>query len=123
MTGLAPWNMFGDEWLTTRRAAKLLFLATLLLPTATVQSFGWANPSDMRMWEKVVWCILAVADVLAILFLWLGMCRYWVRLDDSRAFAKRIWFPVVFFGLWWGAGLYHYCVYLPQVLCKWRSEG
>lgn len=123
MTGLAPWRMFGDEWLTKRPAAKLFFLATLLLPALAVQLFGWTDPRQMALWERTLWVALVMAGTAGAGFLWFGMLRYWVRLDDSRAFAKRIWFPVVLLGACWGSCLYYYCVYLPQVLRKWRAES
>lgn len=123
MIGLAPWRMFGDEWLTTRRAAKLFFIASLFLAAVTVQMVGWIDPVHMPAWERILWVTLGMAGTAGGFLLWYGMRRYWLRLDDSRASAKRIWFPVVLFGLWWGSCLYYYCVYLPQVLRKWKAES
>ena len=113
---LAPWNMFGDSWLASRRAAKLFFLATLLVPAATVQMVGWTDPRQMPAWKRNLWVSVVMAGTVGGFFLWFGMRRYWMRFDDSRLFAKRIWFPVVLIGAWWGSCLYYYCVYLPQVL-------
>jgi hypothetical protein len=122
MFRLELWSAFSDEWLVTRRAAKLFFLATLLIPSMTVQGFGWVDFTHWAAWEKTIYGVLAMAGVAACFFLWYGMRCYWARLDDSRAFVKRVWFPFVLFGPW-GSCLYCYCVYLPQVLRKWKAEG
>lgn len=123
MIGLAPWKMFGDKWLTTRGAAKLFFLGTLLVPALAIQVFGGIVVPQLPRWERTLWGMLDIAIAAGGIFLWFGMLRYWMRFDDSRVFAKRIWFPIVLLGAVWGSFLYYYCVYLPQVLRAWKEES
>jgi len=123
MSWFSPWNWFSDEWLTTRQAAKLFFVATLLVLAVTPQAFGWVNPLKMPMWERIPWSILSMLGVLALFFLWVGMWRYWARLDYSTLATKRIWFFILLFGFWYGSCLYYYCAYRPQVGEKWQVES
>ena len=55
MIGLAPWKMFGDKWLTTRGAAKLFFLGTLLVPALAIQVFGGIVVPQLPRWERTLW--------------------------------------------------------------------
>jgi hypothetical protein len=70
----------------------------------------------MTFLQRLPWGILGVVGPIGLFFLWLGMWRYWVRLDSSRVWVKRIWFPVLLFGFWWGSVLYFFSIYLPQTL-------
>ena len=56
-----------------------------------------------------------MAGTLALFFLWLGMWRYWARLDCSTRMTKRLWFGVLLFGFWYGSCLYYFLLYRPQV--------
>jgi hypothetical protein len=109
-----------DEWLVRRQAAKLFFLATLLVLAVTPQLLGWVSPLSMPAWIRVPWAVLTISGTVALFFLWFGMWRYWARVDDSKRSTRRIWFLVLLFGFWYGSCVYYYCVYLPQVIRRER---
>jgi uncharacterized BrkB/YihY/UPF0761 family membrane protein len=112
---------FKDEWLVTRQAAKLFFLSAILLLSITPVFLGWIDTSKMTFWMRLPWGILGVRGTIALFFLWLGMWRYWLRIDDSRAWVKRIWFLILLIGFCWGSFLYFFSVYLPQAIRRGRG--
>ena len=115
-------NLFKDEWLVTRQASVLFFLSTLCVVIYTF-AFSRLDLTMMSFWNRLPWGILVLLGPIAIVFLWLGMWRYWVRIDGSSVWVKRLWFLALLFGMWYGACLYYLVVYLPQVLFKRRAEA
>lgn len=109
------WSRFSDTWLVTRQAAVLFFVSTILVLALTPVFLGRIDTAQMPFWTRLPWGILGISGPLAIVFLWLGMWWYWVRLDRSRSPAKRFWFTVMLIGFWYGSCVYCYFVYLPQV--------
>ena len=45
-------------------------------------------------------------------FVWGGMWRYWSINGTNSAAARRVWFCLLLFGVWYGAILYYSLVYL-----------
>src|SRR6266849_7564276 len=99
------WNRFKDEWLITKQAAKLFLVSTFLVLALTPAFLGKIHTDKMPLWERLPWAILGVLGPVALFFLWLGMWRYWVRIDCSNPWAKRMWFIVLLIGFWWGSCL------------------
>jgi len=116
------WKSRIDEWLVSSLAAKLFFVSTLLVLALTTVFQGLVDPAKMPLWMRIYWIILGVLGPLGLSFLCVGMWTYWVRLDNSRAYAKRIWFVVLLVGAWYGECAYYYFVYLPQVIRKRRAQ-
>jgi hypothetical protein len=114
---------FKDDWLVSGQAAKLFFASTLLTVPFTPIFLGMLTISKMSSVGKLMWNVVGIAGTVAVFFLWLGMWRFWVRLDGSNGITKRVWFLVLLLGFWYGACLYYYFVYLPQVLRKNRMLG
>jgi hypothetical protein len=114
--GLLAW--FRDDWLVTRLAIRLFFLATLIVLALTPIVYGWVRPNPTSFWSNLGWGILGVVGPIALFFLLFGMWRYWLRVDDSRRWAKRFWFLMLLVGIWWWYALCLYCwiVYLPKVI-------
>lgn len=111
-----------DDLLTTRPAAAIFFLSTLLMPITTAQMFGLVDPSRIPVWGRVPWGIVCMAGTVGLFVLWFGMWLYWVRLDDSKRFFKKIWFVILLLGSGGGACIYYYSVYLPQVFREWKQR-
>jgi len=109
------WTRFKDEWLITQQAAKLFLVSTFLVLALTPAFLGKIHTDKMPLWERLPWAILGVLGPVALFFLWLGMWRYWVRLDRSRPWTKRMWFILLLVGFWLGSCLYCFFVDLPQV--------
>lgn len=116
-------NWFRDDWLVTRLAMRLFFLATIVVLAVAPLVYGWVNPNAISFWSNLGWGILGVAGPIAIFFLLLGMWRYWLRLDDSGRWAKRFWFLALLVGIWWWYALCLYCwmVYLPKAMRRNRA--
>ena len=117
------WTWFKDEWLITRQAAKLFVVSTLLVLAMTPIFLGNVDTQRTSFWGRLPWGILGVLGPIALFFLWFGMWRYWVRIDRSGLWAKRMWFVVLLVGFWWGSCLYCFFVYLPQVFRRARAEA
>lgn len=109
--GLA--RAFKDEWLTTRQAVRLFSLSCALVLAVTPFFFG-VDVSRMPLFERLPLTPLGMFGALAIVFLWLGMWRYWVRIDDSKAYARRFWFIILLIGFWWGSCLYFFFSYFAS---------
>jgi hypothetical protein len=114
------WNRFKDDWLITRQAARLFVVSTLLVLALTPVFLGKIDTQTMPFWTRLPWGILGILGPIALFFLWFGMWRYWVRIDNSSVWIKRMWFVVLLVGFWWGSCLYCLLVYLPQVLRRSR---
>ncbi len=110
-----PSSLLRDDWLISRLSVRLFFLSSLLVIAMTPVFIG-VDTAKMTFLQRLPWGILGVVGPIGLFFLWLGMWRYWVRLDSSRVWVKRIWFPVLLFGFWWGSVLYFFSIYLPQTL-------
>jgi hypothetical protein len=105
------WNLIDDQWLTGRTASKLFTVAaifTVVVPTLIYLDIA-QGPGVL---SQVFWGIAGVLTAFSMVFLWSGMWRFWSKLDQSSRYARRIWFFVLLFGLWYGAVLYFIFVYL-----------
>jgi hypothetical protein len=114
-------NRFSDEWIVSRRASILFLVAVPLVLALTPIFFGWVNVSRVTIWTQLFGGLLGALGPIALFFLWFGMWRYWVRLDNSSARKKKIWFAVLLLGLWYGSVLYYFLVYRPQISRKARG--
>jgi uncharacterized BrkB/YihY/UPF0761 family membrane protein len=110
-----PSSLLRDDWLVSRLSMKLFFLSALLVIAMTPVFMGVVDTNKMTFLQRLPWGILGVVGPLGLFFLWLGMWRYWVRLDDSKRWMKRVSFAVLLIGFWWGSVLYFFLVYLPRM--------
>lgn len=117
-----PGAWLRDDWLISPSTSRLFLFSAICVIALTPIIEGWLVPSRMTFWMRVPWTVLVLVGVPALFFLWLGMWRYWVRLDDSSVWAKRAWFLILLIGFWWGSFLYYFCVYLPQLFRRRREE-
>ena len=117
-----PNRLSEDDWLTSSKIAKLFFVSSLLV-IALTPVFSGVDTSKMTFWHRLPWGLLGIVGPIALFFLWFGMWRYWLRLDNSRVWAKRVWFFILLIGFWWGSVLYYFFVYLPQIIRKTRTES
>ncbi len=120
-----PWglyNRFEDDWLVTRQAVKLFLVSAVYLLALTPVFLGRIDIAHMSLWMRLVWDILGAVGAVAVFFLWIGMLRYWIRIDRSKKWIRRLSFVVLLLGFWYGACLYCFAVYTPQVLRKERPE-
>lgn len=118
-----PFNLFGDDWMVSRKAAKLFFASAVLELLSTLMFFGWIDIAKMTFSQRLPWGILGMVGSVGTGFLWIGMWRYWFRLDDSGAWNKRFWFVVLLVGFWWGSCLYFFFAYLPRVTHHRTAES
>jgi hypothetical protein len=109
------WHWFKDDWLITRQAAKLFVIAAFLVLAVTPALLGRIDIKTMASSMRLAWNIVGALGSFALFFLWFGMWRFWVRVDNSRHWVKRVWFFVLLVGVWWGSCLYCFFIYLPQI--------
>jgi hypothetical protein len=107
-----------DDWLFSPIASKLFFLATLCVVALTLEYN--LDITRAPQWQKQLWDVAGIIEAVGVLSLWLGMWRYWSRVDDSKRRIKRLWFFVLLIGFWWGSALYYFFQYLPQT---WRRRS
>jgi uncharacterized BrkB/YihY/UPF0761 family membrane protein len=117
-----PSSLLRDDWLVSRLSMKLFFLSALLVIAMTPVFMGVIDTNKMTFLQRLPWGILGVVGPLGLFFLWLGMWRYWVRLDDSKRWMKRVSFAVLLIGFWWGSVLYFFLVYLPRMIRRRSAE-
>lgn len=117
-----PSALLRDDLLVSRAAATLFFVSTILLLALTPVFLSRVDPRGMSFWMKLPWEILAVIAPIGLFFLFFGMWRYWLRIDNSSKWAKRVWFLVLLLGMWYGSALYYFFAYLPQVMRRLRTE-
>ena len=109
------WNRFTDEWLVRPQARIAVGTGAVLCLLLSVSFLGVSGPTaTMSFGERLYLTVVACLGTLGALFLWLGMWRYWVRLDKSRRQHRRLWFIVLLAGCWYGSMLYFVLAYLPQ---------
>ena len=116
-----PDSWLRDDWLVSRLSMRLFLLSALLVMGVTPIFLG-VDTTKMTFWQRLPWGILGIIGPFGLIFLWLGMWRYWVRIDESSAWLKRIWFVVLLIGFWWGALFYYFLAYLPQEIQRRKSE-
>jgi len=117
-----PSALMKDDWLISPKVSKLFFASALCVVMFTLE-YIIGDTSKAPHWQNVVWDILGVIEPFGIFFIWFGMWRYWVRLDGSKPYVKRLWFVVLLVGFWWASVLYYSCVYLPQMIRRRRAEA
>jgi hypothetical protein len=117
-----PSSLLRDDWLISRLSMKLFFLSALLVIAMTPIFIG-VDTTKMTFLQRLPWGILGVVGPVGLFFLWLGMWRYWVRLDDSGRWVKQVWFVVLLIGFWWGSVLYFFLVYLPRMIRRERAAA
>jgi hypothetical protein len=106
------WDRIGDKWLVSRIAAALFAasaIASVGISVALIH-LGAFPPS--------LWVPMALSGLLLIS----GMRHYWTKCDQASKTARRIWYFVLIFGVWFGAALYFGVVYLPQVKRGWSQS-
>lgn len=111
-----------DDWLISPIASKAFLFCTICVVALTPFFMGSIDTTKMTFWQRLPWGTLGLVGGPAIIFLWFGMWRYWMRVDHSNALSKRAWFLVLLLGFWWGSALYNLCVYLPQTIRRKRNE-
>lgn len=107
LDNIGPWgllNLFKDRWLISRQAAWVFFGCTICVGFATPILLG-SDPSRIYSWMGSLRDLVGGLSAIGTLFLWLGMWRYWVRVDNGGKWMKRLWFLVLLVGFWWKLSL------------------
>src|SRR5215469_13928383 len=116
---LGIWDKFDERWIGTRVAARWFLVATLFVLTTLPLFIGKPSPSGAL--GKAYGAVAGIGGAISIFYLWIGMWKYWARLDESGRWSKRFWFAVMLAGFWYGSCLYCWCIYLPQVMRSARQ--
>lgn len=117
-----PSSLLRDDWLVSRLAVKVFFISAVLV-IAMTPIFVGVDTTNMTFWHRLPWGILGIIGPIGIVSIWLGMWRYWLRLDTSPKGVKRVWFLVLLIGFWWGSCAYYFLAYLPQVMRRSRGNA
>lgn len=108
------WRFISDEWLVSRRAAWLFAFFSTAVAGMTVALNSSVIPHRGAP-AAASWALGGVLAGFGIFFVWGGMWRYWIARDPSPRRARRVWFLILFVGIWYGAILYYLAVYLPTI--------
>jgi uncharacterized BrkB/YihY/UPF0761 family membrane protein len=122
-----PYFWFKDNWIVGRFAARLFSFSAVLIVVwtvafAVVSRHGTSANQTRPIWHEL-WTCLDIGVVLPIFFLWFGMWRYWLRVDRSKPWIKRLSFVALLLGAWWGATVYCLAIYLPRTLGQAPQEA
>ncbi len=107
-------NCLRDDRIASRPTAKLFGFAAISVIFVLPVLLGYVNLTKLPFWQRFPWATLTVLGPIGSIFIWFGMWRYWVRVDDSGVWIKRLSFLVLLVGFWYGAIVYFLCVYIPQ---------
>jgi hypothetical protein len=118
LKNVGPWGLagkFSDDWIVSPTANRLFFFSVLFTLGLVPVVLDHVDIENMSFWPRLLLTITSMIGVVAILFLWFGMWRYWMRLDRSTKWLKRASFLLLLIGFWYGSSIYYFFVYLPQV--------
>jgi hypothetical protein len=101
-----------DRLLLSPNGSQIYLWASVLALLITPIVFGFVEPFSFG--APIVWNLLGAFGALGAVAIFFGMWRFWVAHDASQKRTKRVWFFVLLFGLWLGASVYCWSVYLPQ---------
>jgi hypothetical protein len=116
-------RLFRDDRLASRGYATLFGISSILTICVELLLRSRIDPAKMSFWIRLPIVFVGVFGTLGMMFLWLGMWWYWVRLDDSGRWWKRFWFAVLLIGFWNGSVPYFIFVYLPQTVRKREASA
>jgi len=115
-------NCLRDDRIGSRPTAKIFGIAAIFVIAVLPVYLGLVDLTKMSLWQRFPWAILTILGPIGGFFIWLGLWRYWLRVDDSSRWMKRASFFVLLVGLWYGAIVYFLWVYLPQLSRKIKLE-
>lgn len=109
---LIDWEWTDGRWLLEKRffryfwiSISLLLLVHLIFWRAHhLAAYGFAVQIPLGVFGGLCAC--------GFLYLWLGMYCYWLKLDHHHKAIKTVWLLILTFGLWYGAVVYFFVVYL-----------
>jgi hypothetical protein len=112
------WSRVGERWFATPRAVQIFSWAFLASVGATI-GVGLPDfsekidsmPGSLYLFVHTLYVLFAAVLPFGAIFLFLGMFRYWSRLDDSPKSVRTKWFWVLLLGTWLGACFYFVYVY------------
>ncbi|SRR6266568_1988453 len=110
------WRRITDEWLVSKAARVLFGFAAFVSLLLTFAGVFDMPQGELTFFVRLFFGILGVLGTLGAFFLWGGMWRYWMNIDSSSGWLRRVWFAVLLFGVWYGAILYFLVVYLPATV-------
>jgi hypothetical protein len=109
--GIPFFSRISDDWLVSRVAVVLFMASTVIVIVETPVWFGAITIPDTVV-GNILGAKIGIVGALSIFFLWIGMWRYWIRIDKSKPAAKRLSFIILLIGFWYGAALYFLVRYL-----------
>jgi hypothetical protein len=68
-------------------------------------------PIPKTLFLNISGALLGILGACAAIWLWVGMCWYWVQLDHSTRRSKILWFLALLLTNWVGATAYYFLVY------------
>ena len=118
--------MFGrldyDRLFFRWKTAALFGIASALSLAAIVLRYTEINFSALSRPALVGLSLLGAAVAFGAFSLLVGMWFFWVKCDASPRWQRAVWFVILLFGFFYGAVLYYFVVYLPEVKKVLRTE-
>jgi len=111
MFGRLDYDLLFFRWKT----AALLGVATVLSLAAIVLRYTEINFNALSRPALVGMSLLGAAVAFGGFSLLVGMWFFWVKCDTSPKWQRAVWFVLLLFGFFYGAVLYYFVVYLPEV--------
>jgi len=112
-----PSRLLEDDWLISKWTRRLFFLSALCVLIFTAEFFLNIDTSRMSFWQRLPFGLTGLVEPFGTIFIWLGMWRYWVRLDNSVRWLKRTSFLLLLVGFWWGVSF----TILRSMSLKWPA--
>ena len=112
-------DMVSEHWVLQQRT-RLLFsyaavVTTIIFVIGVIANVMLAKRGAIWVPEnlpfQIAGAVVAAVGASAGLWLWVGMCWYWVQLDRSSRRSRIFWFVMLLLGNWAGATVYYFLVY------------
>lgn len=121
MGGQFIWERVRDEWLFSHKAQVIFIFSSVVSVVVSTILFVNSDAEPVTFLGKVAFGLSGAVCALTAICICSGMMRFWVKVDQSSTIVHRIWFVAMLIGLWYGAAVYCFLVFLPQA--KRRCAG
>lgn len=111
MLGSLDYDRLFFRWKT----AAIFGVAAVLSFGAIVLRYTEINLSALSRPALVGLSLMGAAIAIGAFSLLGGMWFFWVKCDVSPRWQRVVWFFILLFGFFYGAVLYYFIVYLPEV--------
>jgi hypothetical protein len=107
------WDHVSREWMVSRRAAIAFGLAAGMTCLVTLLLLRIPETSKIGAFGNFLCGTIGILGAVGMFFLWGGMLKFLEMVEQGRGRKSTIWRATLLVGVWNGAVVYYFLVYLP----------